>query len=140
MPVPEQKGASMTRNSNSAGPQRRKREGAHRAPRGRSALTRTVAAGGAVACIGVAYEVATPTADALSILFNIGAGNTVRVNIVQGNVFDPQLGILGNVSNNTTSGSSGISQGSNGILAPIYSILDREIVLGGAVAGSNTTE
>jgi hypothetical protein len=92
--------------------------GVHRAPRKRSALTRTAAVGGAVVCIGMAYELGAPTADALSMVIPLGdgngTGNTLRINILEGNILNPQLGIArGNVSNNSTIGGVGTGSGND---------------------------
>jgi hypothetical protein len=130
---------------------------AHRRPRKRSALTRVVAAGGAVVCIGAAYEVTAPTVHALSIVFRApdgnGGTNETRINILQGNIFDPQLGLLGpNVSNNSTS-ADGVKSTPNNFLVnnPIFdnpitrfinALLSAEIVIGGAASGpiNNSTQ
>jgi hypothetical protein len=118
-------------------------------PRKRSVLTRTVAAGGAIVCIGAAYEATAPTVHALSIVFYTpqanGTTNELRVDLAQGNIFDPQLGLLGsNVSNNSTSGNGTIGTSNNPlsnliINNPIIRLLNtlwnREIVIGPAAAG-----
>lgn len=146
----------MTRNSG-YGRQAGVSGAAHRRPRKRSPLTRVVAAGGAVVCIGAAYEVTAPTVHALSIVFHSpdASGNTneVRVNVLHGNIFDPQLGLLGaNVSNNSTSADGTTSTANNPLVNnfifdnPITrfwnAILNAEIVIGGAAAGpiSNSTQ
>src|ERR1700704_6221011 len=51
------------------------RYGAHRMPRKRSVLSRSIAAGGAVVCIGAVYEITAPTAHAFSIVFRSPDGN-----------------------------------------------------------------
>jgi hypothetical protein len=131
--------------------------GAHRKPRKRSPLTRAVAAGGAVVCIGSAYQLTAPAVHALSIVFRSpdGQGNTneVRVNILHGNIFDPQLGLLGaNVSNNSTSASGTTSTPNNPLVDNfifdnpitqlINAVLNYELVIGGAASGpiNNTTQ
>jgi hypothetical protein len=131
--------------------------GVHRRPRKRSALTRTVAAGGVVVCMGAAYAVTAPTVHALSIVFRTpeanGTTNEVRVNILHGNIFDPQLGLLGpNVSNNSTTGNGTISTANNPlvdnfifdnpIMRLLNDLLSAEIVIGGAAAGpvNNVTQ
>jgi len=130
---------------------------AHRRPRKRSPLTRVVAAGGAVVCIGAAYEVTAPTVQALSIVFyspdGSGSTNEVRVNILQGNIFDPQLGLLGaNVSNNSTSANGTTSTANNPLVNNFFldnpitrlinAVLNAEFVIGGAGTGpiNNTTQ
>jgi hypothetical protein len=128
----------MTPDGDGACRRQRKKRGAHRALRKRSALTRIVAGGGAVVCIAVAYEVGTPIAEALSIVIPVGdagSGNTIRINILEGNIFDPQLGINGaNVSNNSTSGNVAIGNGNGvtSVTSPAQTML-------GATAGSGNT-
>jgi hypothetical protein len=131
--------------------------GAHRTPRKRSALTRTIAAGGAVVCIGVVYEMTAPTVHALSIVFRSpqanGTTDEVRINALHGNIFDPQLGLLGgNASNNSTTGNGAFGTVNNPlinnpivnnpILRLLVSLWEREIVFGSAASGpvSNTTQ
>ncbi len=131
----------MTPNSANARRRQPKKTGAHRRRRKhRSALTRTVAIGGAAICIGAAYDLSTPTADALSIVLPgrtvNGVGNTTRINIFEGNIFMPQLGLGGNVSNNSTVGNVAIG-GGNDIISRL---LNFEINLGGAVGNGNTTQ
>jgi hypothetical protein len=118
-----------------------KKTGAHRRRRKhRSALTRTVAVGGAAICIGAAYDLSTPVADALSIVLPgrtvNGVGNTTRINIFEGNIFMPQLGLGGSVSNNSTVGNVAMNYGND----IISQLLNFEINLGGAVANGNTTQ
>lgn len=127
----------------------RRTSGAHRVPRKRSVLTRTVAAGGAIVCIGAAYEATAPTVHALSIVFYTpqanGTTNELRVDLAQGNIFDPQLGLLGsNVSNNSTSGNGAIGTSNNPlsnlilnnpIIRLLNTLWNREIVIGPAAAG-----
>jgi hypothetical protein len=126
-------------------------------PRKRSVLTRTVAAGGAVVCIGTVYEATAPTVHALSIVFYApqanGTTNELRVDLAQNNIFDPQLGILeSNVSNNSTTGNGAIGTSNNFLVNnpiinnPITRLLNdlwnREIVFGNAGAGpvNNVTQ
>jgi hypothetical protein len=134
----------MTPDRGGAGRRQRKRAGAHRKRRTNSALRRTVVVSGAVACIGMAVEAATPTADALSIVFTTpnadGSGNTVRINIFHGNIFNLQLGFLGNFSENSTTSDGGVVTRSNSILSRFTDFWDRDIVIGDAVTSSNTTE
>lgn len=139
------------------GRQHQTSKGAHRKPLRRSPLIRAVVAGGAVACIGAAYEMTAPTVHALSIVFRSpdGQGNTneVRVNILHGNVFDPQLGLLSpNVSNNSTGPNGVVSTANNPlvdnflfdnpIMQFIDSLLNTEFVIGGAATGpvNNVTQ
>src|SRR2546421_6845848 len=136
----------MTRSSG-YGRQQETTSGAHRRLGKRSPFTRAIAAGGAVVCIGAAYEVTAPTVHALSIVFRSPAGNgttnEMRVNFLQGNIFDPQLGILGaNVSNNSTTGSGASSTPNNPLVNNfvfdnpitllINAVLNAEFVIGGA--------
>jgi len=137
--------------------QHTRRRGAHWKPRRRSTLTRVVAAGGAVVCIGAAYEITAPTVHALSIVFRNpdgnGGTNETRINILQGNIFDPQLGILGNnVSNNSTGGNGTSSTLNNPLVNNIIfnnpvtrlvnSVLNFELVIGSAASGpiNNSTQ
>src|SRR5688572_20348590 len=118
-----------------------KKTGAHRRRRrNRSTLTRTVAAGGAAICMGVAYEVGTPTADAFSILLPgptvNGVATSTQINILEGNIFNPQVGAGGSVSNNSTMGNFAIGNGTD----IISQILNTRIAIGGAVANSNTMQ
>ena len=82
---------------------RRKSAGAHRKGRTRrTAVATTVAASGAAVCIGAASYFGAPTAEALSVLLPgppvDGAASATRVNILEGNVFNPQFGLSGNNS------------------------------------------
>jgi hypothetical protein len=147
----------MTRSNGYGWQQQQTLGGAHRKPRKRSRLTRAVAAGGAVICIGAVYEMTAPTVHALSIVFRTpqadGSTNEVRVNLVQGNVFDPQLGILGaNVSNNSTSAAGTFSTANNPLVNNllfnnpftklIEGLWNQELVFGPAASGpvNNVTQ
>lgn len=125
----------MTRRS------RGRKAGAHRRPRKRrSLLTRTVAASGAALCIGAVYELGAPTAEALSILLPgrtvDGVSNATRINILEGNIFNPQFGFGGTTSNNTTFGNFFIDLGNN-IINQLWS---QEIRLFGATGNGNVTQ
>ncbi len=115
--------------------------GAHRAPRRHQALViRTVAVGGAFVCIGLASEMNLPDADALSILIPSGNGNATQINILEGNVFKPQLGLGGdgnNVSDNRTIGS--IFFGGHDPIG-VSRLFDGPIALGGATGTGNVTQ
>jgi hypothetical protein len=130
----------MAQNRHAAARGKRDAKGAHRRPsRRRQIFARTVAAGGAAVCIGAAADLGTPSAEALSILLPgpDGAGSTIRINILEGNVFGPQLGFLGgSTSNNSTIGNAAVGLGNN----IINSVLSREIRLGGASGNGNTTQ
>jgi hypothetical protein len=123
----------------------------------RSALSRLVAAGGIALCIGATYEVTAPTVHALSIVFlspdGSGHTNETRLNILQGNIFDPQLGLLGpNVSNNSTSAGGAVSTPNNPLVDNllfnnpltqlISAVLNVELVFGDAASGpiNNATQ
>lgn len=115
-----------------------KKTGAHRMRRKhRSALTRTVAVGGAAICIGAAYDMSTPTAEALSILIPgrtvDGVGNSIRINLFEGNIFMPQLSFGTNISNNSTTGNVAIGNGND----IISQLLNTDIRLGGAATTGN---
>jgi hypothetical protein len=103
-------------------------------------ITRTLAAGGAAICLGAAYDISTPNADALSILLPgrtvDGVGTTTRINILEGNIFNPQLGIGGTNSNNSTIGNVVMNQGNN----IVNQLLSQQIRLGGAAGNGNTTQ
>jgi hypothetical protein len=111
----------MTPDGTGAGRLQSQKKSAHkkRRTRTRAGLTVTAVAGGAVACTGVAFGVA-PIAEAFSMMIPVsdgsgGTGNNIQVNILEGNVFDTQLGILGgNVSNNATGGGIATGQGNGG--------------------------
>lgn len=124
-----------------AGRRRRKRSGTHRKTRSRSWLARSAAAAGAAICIGAAYDLSAPTADALSILLPgrtvDGVANTTRINIFEGNIFNPQLGLDGgNTSNNTTIGNVVMGMGNN----IVNQLLSAQINLAGATGNGNTTQ
>jgi hypothetical protein len=132
------------------------KKGTHRKPgKRRSALTRTVAAGGAAVALGVGYELSTPIADALSFVFHDGKGNATQVNIVEGNIFDPQLGLFGpNVSNNETLGGVVVDGkleegtpnqikgvlGNSKILGKLTGLWSKQFVIGNAASVTNVTQ
>lgn len=148
----------MTPDGSGAGRPQRLTQGAQKKGRTRTRKARTYAAvaGGAVACTGVAFGVSTPIAEAFSIVIPVnsgGSGNSVQVNILEGNVFDPQLGLLtGNSSNNTTGGGIATGQGSgtgatvgsgNGNVTQIdilsYNIINPQASIFGSNFSNNTT-
>jgi hypothetical protein len=106
-------------------------------------LVRTIGVGGVACCVGLIAEVNAPDADALSILLPSGNGNATQINILEGNIIDPQFGLGGNGSNTShnstiakilfglgngaTAGTSG-----GGIFGPI--------ALGGATGNGNVTQ
>ena len=100
-----------------------------------SLAVRTMAVGGAAVCIGLVAEVNAPDAEALSILLPLGNGSATQINILEGNVVDPQFNPNGNVSDNTTIGNimlGGSPVGSSDITVPINS--------GGAAGYGNVTQ
>ena len=135
-----------------------RQSGVHRKTRERRPiLTRTVAAAAAVVCIGAAYEATAPTVHALAFVFRSPDGNgdtnEVRINILQGNIFDPQLNILGNnVSDNSSTAGGATSIGKNPLIDnflidnPITQFINKfwnqTLVFGSAAAGpiNNTTQ
>jgi hypothetical protein len=135
----------MTPDSSGAGRSVPKRQrGRHRAPRKYQAiLVRTIGVGGVACCVGLIAEVNAPDADALSILLPSGNGNATQINILEGNIIDPQFGLGGNGSNtshNSTIGALFFGQGNKlasgtsggGIFGPI--------ALGGATGNGNVTQ
>jgi hypothetical protein len=124
----------MISDGSGSGRRQVKKTGKHRkASKRRKAVTRTVAAGGAAVAIGVGYEVSAPIAEALSIVFHDGKGSATQVNIVEGNIFDPQLGLTGkNVSNNETIGGIALDNAVSGVGTPnqIKGVLGNLPILG----------
>ncbi len=116
--------------------------GAHRRSRKRrSRFTRTVVAGSAALCIGAASQTVTPPeAEAISILLPgpvvNGVGNTLRINILEGNIFNPQFGLNGTSSNNTTFGNLALNLGNN-IINQFLSSLQINL---GATGNGNVTQ
>jgi hypothetical protein len=69
-------------------------------------VTRTVtaggvAAGGAACCLGLLADGTVPTANAFTTTV-VENGNTIQINILEGNVFNPQLSLFGGNSSNTS--------------------------------------
>jgi hypothetical protein len=94
-----------------------------------------MAVGGAAVCIGLVAEVNAPDAEALSILLPMGNGSATQVNILEGNVIDPQFNPAGNTSDNETIGNimlGGSPVGSSDVTVPINS--------GGAAGYGNVTQ
>lgn len=104
-------------------------------------LTRTVAVSGAVICIGAAAELAAPTADALSIVIPAGVGgngNTTQINILEGNIINPQLAVgSSNVSDNETVGGMAIG---NGNFSSAVIVLGGPKALNSTSGNGNTTQ
>ncbi|ORA33696.1 hypothetical protein [Mycobacterium aquaticum] len=125
---------------NDHGPGTRRTRGAHRMPARHSVLTRTVAAGGAAFCIGAVAE--TPAAEALSIILPAGgAGNTTQLNILEGNIINPQVAIPGsNVSSNSTAGGIAAGNGNNSTVVAGSTFWSQTINLAGTTGTGNTTQ
>jgi hypothetical protein len=90
--------------------------GTHRMPRKPSVMTRTVAAGsiaagGAACCLGLLADGTAPTANAYTTTVQVGNGNTVQINILEGNVINPQFSLGGNSSNTSTIGNISAGNG-----------------------------
>lgn len=121
---------------------RRRRAGAHRkSRRTRSWVARSLVAGSAAVCIGTAYDMGIPSADALSIVLpgrsSDGTANATRINILEGNVFNPQFAITGgNTSNNNTIGNVFMNLGNN----ILNKLLSFELNFAGTVGNGNTTQ
>jgi hypothetical protein len=101
------------------------RAGRHSVPgKKQPIVVRVVGIGAAAVCIGFAAEMNAPDAEALSILLPMGNGSATQINILEGNVIDPQFNPAGNTSNNTTIGNimlGNTPQGSSDIVVPIGS-------------------
>jgi hypothetical protein len=135
----------MTPDSSGAGRSVPKRQrGRHRTPRRYQAmLVRTVGVGGVACCVGLIAEVNAPDADALSILLPSGNGNATQINILEGNIIDPQFGLGGNGSN--TSQNSTIAKilfglGNGGTAGTSGGGIFGPIALGGANGNGNVTQ
>ena len=132
----------MTGDISDAGWREISKSGSHRTPHNQQSLViRTIAVGGAAVCIGLVAEMNPPDADALSILLPAGNGNATQINILEGNVFNPQFGGGGNGNAATTRLSGTFSAGhannsdegtSGGFFGPI--------ALGGAKGNGNVTQ
>lgn len=133
----------MSRKRGGVGAPAAQSNGAHRCSPGQPMAVRVIAAGGAALCIGFLAEMNAPDADALAILLPSGNGNATQINILEGNIFNPQFGMGDNTSNSRTIGSiifgqgnnsssSGTTGGSTGIFGPI--------ALGGATGNGNVTQ
>ncbi|KXW62691.1 hypothetical protein MPHL43072_25900, partial [Mycolicibacterium phlei DSM 43072] len=82
-----------------------------------------------------------PSADALSIVLpgrsSDGTANATRINILEGNVFNPQFAITGgNTSNNNTIGNVFMNLGNN----ILNKLLSFELNFAGTVGNGNTTQ
>ena len=113
----------------------------HRASRKKQPiLVRTIGVGGAAACIALVAELNAPDAEALSILLPAGNGNATQINILEGNVFDPQFGLGGNTSSNSTIGALMFGLGNNSKAGSTGAGLMGPIALGGATGNGNVTQ
>jgi hypothetical protein len=130
----------MNRDTRSASLSEGRTTGAHRAPRRRQSMVgRTALVGGAAVCIGLLAEMNVPDAHALSILLPGSNGNATQIDIFEGNVFRPQLGLGGNGNSSSNRTIGNIIFGgddSNGV----STLLDKQIVLGGATGTGNVTQ
>ena len=134
----------MTPDTSGAGsPVPKTQRGRHRAPRQhRPILVRTIGVGGVACCIGFVAEMNAPDADALSIILPSGKGNATQINILEGNIFNPQFGLGGNGSNtshNSTIGALFFGQGNGGTGTTGESLFG-PIKLGGATGNGNVTQ
>ncbi|MBN3452492.1 hypothetical protein [Mycolicibacterium sp.] len=115
--------------------------GAHRLPAKGSVLRRTVAAGGAAVCIGAVAD--TPVAEALSIILPAagGSGNVTQLNILEGNVINPQLAVAGsNVSRNAVTGNIAQGNGNDSAVAVTPTFWSQTICLAGTTGNGNITQ
>jgi hypothetical protein len=93
-------------------------------------------------CIGLIADINMPDADALSIILPSGNGNATQINILEGNIFNPQFGLGGNGSNtshNSTIGALFFGQG-NEAHGTSGGSLFGPIKLGGATGNGNVTQ
>ena len=118
----------MTPDISGAGPRAPSKMGRHRVPRKKqSILVRTLGVGGAT----------------LSIVLPAGNGNATQINILEGNVFDPQLGLGGdggNTSHNSTIGNLIFGLGNGSPEGTSGGALFGPIALGGATGNGNVTQ
>jgi hypothetical protein len=120
------------------------RAGRHRAPsKKQQIVVRIIGIGAAAGCIALVSEMNAPDAEALSILLPAGNGNATQINILEGNVFDPQFGLGGNgsnESNNSTIGGLmfGLGNKADGSTGSALSL--GPIALGGATGNGNVTQ
>jgi hypothetical protein len=116
----------------SSGAERRlpeSRAGRHRVPgKKQPIVVRVIGLGAAAGCIALVSEMNAPDAEALSILLPAGNGNATQINILEGNIFDPQFGLGDNTSNNTTVGGM------------MFGLGNKTIALGGATGNGNVTQ
>ena len=135
----------MTPDTSGAGrPMPKWQRGRHRAPRRNKAiLVRTIGVGGVACCIGLIADINMPDADALSIILPSGNGNATQINILEGNIFDPQFGLGGNGSNtshNSTIGPSSSDRATEGVGHIGRRESSGPIALGGATGNGNVTQ
>jgi hypothetical protein len=122
------------------------RVGAHRMPRKQATLSRAIAVGGAAFCIGAVAEGTAPTAEALSIVLPGGGlngnGNTTQLNILEGNVINPQFSFWGggNVSDNSIIGNIAKGNGNRSSTQALSKFWNSTISLAGTTGNGNVTQ
>ncbi len=130
----------MNRNISGTGLSAGQKANAHRASSKQPLVVRTIAVGGAALCIGFLADMNAPDAEALSILLPSGNGNATQINILEGNIFNPQFGAGGNVSNNTTIADVFFGQGNHSSQGTSGGGLFGPVALGGASGNGNVTQ
>jgi hypothetical protein len=130
----------MSTNKGAVGPPTAQRPGSHRSSPGYPMATRVLAAGSAALCIGFLAEMNAPDADALAILLPAGNGNATQINILEGNVFNPQFGMGGNSSITQTIGNIIFGQGNSSSQGTSGGGIFGPIALGGATGNGNVTQ
>jgi hypothetical protein len=110
--------------------------------RRRPFVARALAIGGTAFCLALIAEYGAPAADALTLLLPMGPGNAMQIDILEGNVFDPQFGLEGNgnASNNTAIGNMIMGLGNHSQAGTSGSDPFGVIALGGAQGNGNITE
>lgn len=106
-------------------------------------MARSIAMGGMAFSLALVAKFGTPDADALTIVLPAGSGNATQIDILEGNVFDPQFGLEGNgnSSQNTAIGNLVFGIGNNSQSGTTgEGFFDGVIVLGGAKGNGNVTQ
>ncbi|MGV0816109.1 hypothetical protein ABQF34_29510 [Mycolicibacterium boenickei] len=133
----------MIVNSGSARRKNRTKPSADRKSRERQPwLARAVTVGGAAFCLALVAEAGAPDAEALSVLIPAGNGNATQIDILEGNVIDPQFGLdgNGNTSHNSAVGNVLSGLGNNSPWGTKGGGVFGVIVLGGAQGSGNVTQ
>ena len=131
----------MNGTSSDAGVSSDQNTGTHRTPTNyQKIVVRTLAVGGVAACIGFMAEMTAPDAEALSILLPAGNGNATQINILEGNIFNPQFAAGGNVSHNTAIANVFFGQGNHSTQGTSGGGLFGPLALGGASGNGNVTQ